>query len=121
MLIVEEEACSEEGDGAYRSSWVVVVTDIVQIVSILNLQLGQDSTSSEASAMEREIVSEDGAFANNFELLDELVDVLVPATDATPNTEHLWILIVYHTAWNLHIQRVFSNVSIISFNALSFL
>lgn len=71
--------------------------------------------------MERQIMLEDSGFSNHFELLDEFVHVLMPTPDSTPDTEHLRILIMDHTARNLHIGWVFSNVSIIGFNTLSIL
>lgn len=70
--------------------------------------------------MEREIVSKDCSFSNHFELLYELVDTFMPATNAAPNSKHLRILIMNHTAWNLDSCWVFSNIAIIRFHSLSF-
>ena len=64
---------------------------------------------------------EDSCFANHFELLDEFVDTLVPATYTRANTESLWILIMEHTSRNLDRDRVFTNISIISFNSFALL
>jgi hypothetical protein len=62
---------------------------------------------------------EDSCFANNFELLDQFVDTLMPATDPRSHAKPLRILIMKHTSWNLDSGGVFSNITIVGFNPLS--
>ena len=75
--------------------------------------MGKNSTSSEAIPMKRKIMSEDGAFANDFELFDEFVDALMPAANPASYAKHLWILIMDHRFWNFYSDWILSNIAII--------
>jgi hypothetical protein len=68
--------------------------------------------------MEGKIMPEDCSFPNYFELFDELVHTLMPAPDPTPDTEHLRVLIMNHTARDFDIDWVLSNIAIICFHSL---
>jgi hypothetical protein len=63
-------------------------------------------------------MSEDGAFANDFELFDEFVDALMSAADPALDAKHLWILIMDHIFWNFYSNWVLSNIAIIGLSPL---
>lgn len=98
---------------------VQILACLVQRVSIVDGELGQNQTSSKTSSMERNIVSKNSI--EDFELLDSLICCLMSSSDSCPDIKLLRVLIMNHAPCNFSTGGILADVSIIRLYSLAWI